>query len=116
MSPARYARQPKLQATKRSVANASLNVKCDSSLKELRSCSRQLSSILSCLEDELRLLERLYYKGVNQHRSAMFWHKVEEIRRLGARLLEVQLLDLTDGLRYSFYTSSDAEKKYVGFI
>ena len=113
MAPARFVRPPKLQATKRVSVDVDLHPKFDSALKDLRVCSRQLSSIQSCLEDELRILDRLYYKGVNQHRSALFWHKVEEIRRLGSRLLEMQLGSLIDTLRYSFYIDTNAERKYV---
>ena len=62
----------------------------------------------------MRVLERLYYKGVNQHRNALFWRKVKEVRRLGKRVLEVRLGGLLDDLRYSFYcVGEDEERKYV---
>ena len=61
----------------------------------------------------MRVLERLYYKGVNQHRSALFWRKVKEVRRLGKRVLEVGLGGLLDDSRYSFYCVGDGERKYV---
>ena len=80
-------------------------------LKDLRSCAQRLAPLLSALEDEMRILERLYYKGRNQHRSASFWRKVEEMRRYGKRILELQSFEQVDSLRYSFYVGDDAVRQ-----
>lgn len=80
-------------------------------LKDLRSCAQRLAPLLSALEDEMRILERLYYKGRNQHRSALFWRKVEEMRRYGKRILELQSFEQVDSLRYSFYVGDDAVRQ-----
>ena len=34
------------------------------------------------------MLERLYYKGKNQHRTALFWQRVAEMRKFGERVDE----------------------------
>ena len=83
----------------------------DMLLKDLRSCAQRLAPLLSALEDEMRILERLYYKGRNQHRSALFWRKVEEMRRYGKRILELQSFEQMDSLRYSFYVGDDAVRQ-----
>jgi hypothetical protein len=58
---------------------------------------------MSAQENELKILERLYYKGKNQHRAALFWKRVAEIRRCGQRLDKVGVLDIVERLRCSFF-------------
>jgi len=48
-------------------------------------------------------LHQLYYKGKNQHRAALFWRRVVEMRRYGDRVQELDLPSLVDSLRYSFF-------------
>lgn len=105
----RHVAKPKLASKPRSSVNASQQSRIDAILKELRTSSHVLSPILSTFEDELRILERLYYKGRNQHRAALFWKKVQETRRFGQRLLEMQLVTLLDDLRYAFYDVSPGD-------
>ncbi|KAH8117525.1 hypothetical protein DFH11DRAFT_1504506 [Phellopilus nigrolimitatus] len=116
MPAARHAKRPIPSCTPRSTINissSSLPAKIDSALKQLRAVTRQLSPLEACLADELRLLERLYYKGVNQHRSALFWRRVEETRRLGKRVHEMQMQGLTDDLRYLFYCARGGRREEV---
>ena len=75
----------------------------DVSLKELRTVSRRLGAFATPYADELRVLERIYYKGKHQHRAALFWRKVAEVRRLGARIAETAIPELVDGVRHSCY-------------
>ncbi|OCB84099.1 hypothetical protein A7U60_g8771 [Sanghuangporus baumii] len=111
MPAARFPKRPKLTQRARNDIDASLCPKIDACLKAARQCAQQVAPFESCLQDEMRILERLYYKGVNQHRSALFWRRVKEVRRLGRRVLEVRLLGLLDDLRYSFYVGEDVERK-----
>lgn len=74
----------------------------DAVLKDLKLCSRRLKSALDSFRDELRTLERLYYKGKNQHRMALFFKRVPEMRRYGRRLSELDILERVDLLRASF--------------
>ena len=111
MPTARYAKPPKLCGTPRSTVSQTIVRKVDTILKELRACARQLSTLEPCLRDELRILERLYYKGVNQHRMAKFWKRVQDIRRCSKRAAEVELLSLTENLRYAFYANDASEHK-----
>lgn len=74
----------------------------DTILKDLRLCSRRLKSALDAFEDELRTLERLYYKCKNQHRTALFFKRVPEMRRYGRRLSELDILERVDLVRASF--------------
>ncbi|KIY50903.1 hypothetical protein FISHEDRAFT_38374 [Fistulina hepatica ATCC 64428] len=75
----------------------------DSLLRDLKTSCRQLQSDLDLFHHELRLLERVYYKGKNQHRPALFWKRVHEVRRYAQRLDEMGLSALLDAMRYSFY-------------
>ncbi|KAI9464162.1 hypothetical protein HD554DRAFT_2315952 [Boletus coccyginus] len=102
----------------------------DAVLKDLKLCSRRLKSALDSFRDELRTLERLYYKGKNQHRMALFFKRVPEMRRYGRRLSELDILERVDLLRASFvgleHTSDRKalrdswthvpEKPYVDFL
>ncbi|KIJ69422.1 hypothetical protein HYDPIDRAFT_24260 [Hydnomerulius pinastri MD-312] len=74
----------------------------DALLKDLKACSRRLRVAMSSFTDELRVLERLYYKSKNQHRMALFFKRVPEIRRYGQRLVELDLPERVDLLRASF--------------
>lgn len=59
----------------------------DSCLTDLERPSKQMSSLVSSLKEEVHVFERLYYKSKNQHRSALFWRKAVEARRVSQRLL-----------------------------
>ncbi|KAJ6547518.1 hypothetical protein B0H19DRAFT_953189 [Mycena capillaripes] len=102
---ARRFRQPPStspRAAKNSLDSA-LHPHIDAALKQLKSCARSLQPILSTFSDELQILHRLYYKGKNQHRSALFWRRAAEMRRYGDRVEELSLSSLVDSLRYSFF-------------
>lgn len=75
----------------------------DAVLKDLRRCAKTLSSASLNFSDECRILERLYYKGRNQHRSGLFWKRVQEIRRYAARLNPTVILGILEDFRSSFY-------------
>lgn len=111
MPTAKHVKQPKIAPTTRPDIDASFYSKVDAALKDLRACSRQIAPVLLSMEEELRILERLFYKGKNQHRLAIFWRKVEEMRRFGKRIVEMQLPALMDDLRYAFYENGDTERK-----
>ncbi|THH12751.1 hypothetical protein EW146_g7400 [Bondarzewia mesenterica] len=53
--------------------------------------------------DEMAVLERLFYKGKNQHRSSLFWQRVSEMRRYGHRLQGITMCATIEALRASFY-------------
>ncbi|KAF7966293.1 hypothetical protein HWV62_33375 [Athelia sp. TMB] len=75
----------------------------DSALKVLKSGSRRIKAACSSFHEELKLLERLYYKGKNQHRSSLFWKRVVELKRLGERLDGLYVPDMLEQLRFSFW-------------
>lgn len=107
-------RRKRLQPPRDGISRELLEpLKCgaiDAVLKDLKLCSRRLQAILPSYSDELRILERLYYKGKNQHRSALFWKRVVEIRRYGNRLNEKDLSRIMDTFHYSFF-SRDSQNK-----
>ena len=74
----------------------------DAILKDLKFCSRRLKSALDGFKDELRTLERLYYKCKSQHRMALFFKRVLEMRRYGRLLTELDILERVDLLRAAF--------------
>jgi hypothetical protein len=110
MTARRFIHLEKLEFTSRANLSAQTQSSIDPILKDLRSCSRKLQTTLSTHTDELRLLERLYYKGKNQHRSAIFWHRAVEMRRFGRRLAEMTLGEMTEALRCSFWGNALLEK------
>ncbi|KIK95886.1 hypothetical protein PAXRUDRAFT_139729 [Paxillus rubicundulus Ve08.2h10] len=93
---------PAITLFPRSSLSSSHHKGIDSLLKGLKTCSRRLRAAMSSLTDELRILERLYYKNKNQHRMALFFRRVPEIRRYGQRLVELDLPGRVDLLRASF--------------
>jgi hypothetical protein len=94
---------PPLSRTVKASLDPTLHPNIDAALKDLKTCARSLQPILSMLSDELQILHRVYYKGKNQHRPALFWRRVSEIRRYGERVEELCLSTLVDSLRYSFF-------------
>jgi len=89
--------------TEKVAVDATRYVAVDSFLKKLKNHSRQLNETLSTLQADLRVLERIYYKGKNQHRSALFWRRVPELRRLGRRMIVVGVETLLAELRLSCF-------------
>ncbi|KAK7693604.1 hypothetical protein QCA50_003173 [Cerrena zonata] len=75
----------------------------DSILKDLKICTRRLNVAFLSQQTELQVLERLFYKGKNQHRSALFWRRIEETRRYALRLTKQDIRSIVDGLRVSFW-------------
>ncbi|KAI0831229.1 hypothetical protein BC628DRAFT_1352838 [Trametes gibbosa] len=75
----------------------------DGVLKQLKACSRRLQAALACHRTELQVLERLYYKGKNQHRAALFWQRVAEMRKFGGRVDEMHMDDVVESLRLAFW-------------
>ncbi|GJE87206.1 hypothetical protein PsYK624_032890 [Phanerochaete sordida] len=75
----------------------------DRVLKDLKSCTRKLQAAFASYHVELQVLERLYYKGNNQHRHALFWRRVADVRRFGKRLESVQIHENIETLRLAFW-------------
>ncbi|KII88572.1 hypothetical protein PLICRDRAFT_110740 [Plicaturopsis crispa FD-325 SS-3] len=100
-----------LSFSARSSLDPSSYAPIDSILKNLKTCSRRLQTALSAHRDEMQILERLHYKGKNQHRSALFWRRVTEIRRYGMRLHGVGLYGILETLRASFFGVSSAQNQ-----
>ncbi|KAJ6502592.1 hypothetical protein C8R45DRAFT_896163 [Mycena sanguinolenta] len=101
--PRRCRQPPHLTRSPKNSLDANLHAEIDASLKQLKSCARSLQPVLSTFIDELQILHRIYYKGKNQHRSALFWRRVAEMRRYGDRVEELSLSTIVDSLRYSFF-------------
>ncbi len=75
----------------------------DSILKDLKKCRRQLKSNFAAYREELEILERLYYKGKNQHSASLVWKRVYEARRYTQRVANSGITPFVDGLYLSFF-------------
>ncbi|KAJ3573969.1 hypothetical protein NP233_g2093 [Leucocoprinus birnbaumii] len=91
----------------KSALGTSLHGHVDLALKRLKALSRRLAAISATLSEEVKILNRLYYKGKNQHRISLFWRHVEEIRRLSLRIHSLDLAGTVNRLRHTFYNSTD---------
>jgi hypothetical protein len=103
---------PPITYTPKLELDMNLHTDVELHLKRLKMASRLVRDQLSLCRTEARILERLYYKSKNQHRSAVFWDRVSEVRRYTARLVDMGLVDVLDTLRVSFYGEA-AQRKYV---
>ncbi|KAI0709115.1 hypothetical protein C8Q76DRAFT_742283 [Earliella scabrosa] len=103
MVPRRHVPPPSLNYTPRAALQADKCPAVDALLKQLKTCTRRLQNALASHRTELQVLERLYYKGKNQHRTALFWQRVAEMRRLGERVDEMHMDDVVESLRLSFW-------------
>ncbi|KAF9227966.1 hypothetical protein BS17DRAFT_774548 [Gyrodon lividus] len=93
---------PSITFFPRSSLSSSHHKEIDTLLKDLKNCSRRLRAAMNSFIDEVRILEKLYYKNKNQHRMALYFRRVPEIRRYGQRLIELDLPGSVDLLRASF--------------
>jgi hypothetical protein len=98
------------QAKPRASLHASKHGAVDSFLKSLKLHSRQLQSNLELFQIEYRVLERIYYKGKNQHRTALFWKRAMEARRYCQRLEVLEVVQLFGDFRRSFYEENKSNK------
>ncbi|RPD79992.1 hypothetical protein L226DRAFT_187761 [Lentinus tigrinus ALCF2SS1-7] len=103
MAPRRHVRSPPASYSPRVSLSPDKSPVIDSVLKQLKACSRRLQAALSSHRTELQVLERLYYKGKNQHRTALFWRRVAEMRKFGERVDEMHIDDVVESLRLSFW-------------
>ena len=103
MAARRLVSPPSANYSPRSSLDATQCTAVDALLKQLKACSRRLQAALTSHRTELQVLERLYYKGKNQHRTALFWQRVAEMRKLGGRLDEMHIDDIVESLRLSFW-------------
>ncbi|KAI0670454.1 hypothetical protein C8Q78DRAFT_126522 [Trametes maxima] len=104
MAPARrHVPPPPLVCSPRTAVDSTSIPAVDAALKQLKACSRRLQAALACHRTELQVLERLYYKGKNQHRAALFWQRVAEIRRMGSRVDEMHMDEAVESLRLAFW-------------
>ncbi|KAI0721697.1 hypothetical protein C8T65DRAFT_565758 [Cerioporus squamosus] len=103
MAPRRHVHPPLASYLSRSSLGPDKSPAIDSVLKQLKACSRRLQAALASHRTELQVLERLYYKGKNQHRTALFWQRVAEMRKLGERVDEMHTDDVVESLRLSFW-------------
>ncbi|KAI0807095.1 hypothetical protein C8Q74DRAFT_1362639 [Fomes fomentarius] len=108
MVPRRHVLPPSLVCSPRTSLQTEKRPAVDAVLKQLRACSRRLQAVLSSCRTELQVLERLYYKGKNQHRTALFWQRVAEMRKLGERVDEMHIDDVVESLRLSFWGERSA--------
>lgn len=81
----------------------------DDVLKGFRSASRELRKIFISFRLELELLDRLFYKNKNQHRGALFWRKVTEMRRFCRKLDRLQPDALVEDTRRWFWGPLDQQ-------
>lgn len=75
----------------------------DSALKDFKLCIRRIQTVFASFQVELQLLDRLYYRGNNQHRTALFWRRIIEARRYGNRILAMDIHTKLDGVRMLFW-------------
>lgn len=101
--PRRHLAPPPLVCSPRASLDAANTPVVDAVLKQLKACSRRLQAALASHRTELQVLERLYYKGKNQHRTALFWQRVAEMRKLGGRVDEMHMDDTVESLRLAFW-------------
>ena len=86
----------------------------DSVLKGLKKSSRSLQVVLAAWSTDSQILDRVYYKGKNQHRGALFWRRVVELRRICGRLRHINPDQKLNVFRTSFF-GSDVPRKYAYF-
>jgi len=101
---------PSVNFTPRSSLDPKIYSTVDGVLKELKVASRELQKISASFRLELELLDRLFYKNKNQHRGALFWRKVTEMRRFCHKLESRKSDGLVEDARRWFWGPLDQQK------
>ncbi|KIY69968.1 hypothetical protein CYLTODRAFT_348447 [Cylindrobasidium torrendii FP15055 ss-10] len=114
MNAPRHAKFCPLGQEPRASLNKAVHPEVDAALKSVKKCRRNLAAMLEIIQDERAILERLYYKGKNQHGAALFWKRVTETRRFSQRLDAVAFLDLLDTFMLSFFSANAIPDKMKG--
>ncbi|KAG8762128.1 hypothetical protein FRC11_011038 [Ceratobasidium sp. 423] len=84
-------------------------------LKQLKSGHKNVRSSQKLLFTEMHLLERVYYKGKNQHGLSLFWRSVVCVRRMSARIYETNLPGLFEVLGGMFHEEPfEGQKLFSG--
>jgi hypothetical protein len=101
---------PPSALSQKGTINPLLQGHVDLALKRLKLISRRLLMTLTAFEEESRILDRLFYKGKNQHRTSMFWRHAEEMQMLCRRIHVIDLWARVNQLRHLFYNSTNYRK------
>lgn len=107
MSTTRIAHIPNAAALDRQSLNQSQHAGIDSILKDSKLHGRRFRTARETFTDELRILDRLYYKNKNQHRAALFWKRVVEMKRFAQRLRDTLQNDNLEDLKASFFGTTE---------
>lgn len=103
MSTRRRNKSPAFSCQPREYLCPAVQATTDTILKSLKKSKRQCRANLNALSDELEILERLYYKGKNQHSSSLVWKRITEARRYAQRVRESAPLVLLDSIHLAFF-------------
>ena len=101
---------PSVNFTPRSSLDLEIHSTVDGVLKEFKSATRELQKVFASFRLELELLDRLFYKNKNQHRSTLFWRKVTEMRRFGHKLDHHKPDGLVEDARRWFWGPLDQQR------
>ena len=101
---------PSAKFAPRSSLDSRIHSTVDGVLKEFRPASKELQKIFASFRLELELLDRLFYKNKNQHRGALFWRKVTEMRRFCHKLDNHKPDGLVENTRRWFWGPPDQQK------
>ncbi len=112
MHPPRRYKVPNVTHSPRASLLLDLHPVVNGALKELKSAHRRLQAACAEFGRELQILNKLYYKGYNQHRLALFWKRTAEIRKYGRRVDDADIVSIADVLRSSFF-GPEAQVKYI---
>ncbi|CAE6517692.1 unnamed protein product [Rhizoctonia solani] len=84
-------------------------------LKQLKSGNKNARSSQKLLFAEMHVLERVYYKGKNQHGLSLFWRSVVSVRRMSKRIYETNLPGLLETLGGMFHEEPfEGQKVFSG--
>ncbi|KAI5830032.1 hypothetical protein K523DRAFT_416205 [Schizophyllum commune Tattone D] len=99
----REPKPPKPVLSVRSQVDKDIHPAVDIALRDLKKFSRRLHASFDVFSEELQVLDRVFYKGKNQHRSALYFRRVADIRKFSQRIAEYNAPQIVDSCRCSFF-------------
>jgi hypothetical protein len=91
----------------RSTLDTSLHPEIDIFLKALKASNKRFQAAFSSMQVEGQLLERIFYKGKNQHRGSLLWRRLSDVRKFTRRAESLASSQAMATFCQSFFTKSE---------
>lgn len=91
----------------RTTLDARLHSDVDLFLKTLKGSHKRFQTAFASMQVEGQVLERIFYKGKNQHRGSLLWRKLSDLRKFTRRTEALAPSQTMTAFCQSFFTKAE---------